>query len=99
ASGVVTRAGSGFERSPGVISAQSEGTVSTDRRDFIRDLLAMAVASRAGATLDWATPAQPDPSPAMVGVQMGPHTMLDEGIEHCLDLIQKTAAINTIFVY
>ena len=35
----------------------------------------------------------------MVGVQMGPHTMLDEGIEHTLDLIQKTAAIDTIFVY
>src|SRR6185503_12245739 len=35
----------------------------------------------------------------MVGIQMGPHTMLDEGIEHVLDLIQKTAAINTIFVY
>jgi len=73
--------------------------VSTDRREFIRDLIAMAVASRAGAALDWAAPAQPDPSPAMVGIQMGPHTMLDEGIEHCLDLIQKTAAINTIFVY
>jgi hypothetical protein len=35
----------------------------------------------------------------MVGMQMGPHTMLDEGIEHVLDLIQSTAAIDTIFVY
>ncbi|HEX2457794.1 MAG TPA: hypothetical protein VHI99_29120 [Vicinamibacterales bacterium] len=29
-----------------------------------------------------------------VGIQMGPHTMLDEGIEHCLDLIGRTAAVN-----
>jgi hypothetical protein len=61
--------------------------------------MAMVLASRAGGALDWAVPAQRDPSPAMVGIQMGPHTMLDEGIERCLDLIQKTAAINTLFVY
>ena len=33
------------------------------------------------------------------GIQMGPHTMLDEGIDRCLDLIQDTAAINAILVY
>ena len=33
------------------------------------------------------------------GIQMGPHTILDEGIERCLDLIQETAAINALFVY
>lgn len=33
------------------------------------------------------------------GIQMGPHTMLDEGIERCLDLIQETAAINAVLVY
>ncbi len=35
----------------------------------------------------------------LVGIQMGPHTLLDEGIEHVMDLIQKTAAINAMFVY
>ncbi len=35
----------------------------------------------------------------LVGIQMGPHTLLDEGIEHVLDLIQETAAVNTMFVY
>src|SRR3954468_23759555 len=34
-----------------------------------------------------------------VGIQMGPHTMLDEGIEHTLDLIQETAAINVVMPY
>src|SRR5437764_7920202 len=32
-------------------------------------------------------------------IQMGPHTMLDEGIERALDLIQETAAINAVMVY
>src|SRR5579872_5703021 len=32
-------------------------------------------------------------------IQMGPHTMLDEGIEHCLDLIQETAAIDALMIY
>jgi hypothetical protein len=34
-----------------------------------------------------------------VGIQMGPHTMLDEGIEHCLDLIGRTAAVNAVMTY
>jgi hypothetical protein len=33
------------------------------------------------------------------GIQIGPHTILDEGIERCLDLIQDTAAINALLVY
>src|SRR5215813_7245280 len=32
-------------------------------------------------------------------IQMGPHTMLDEGIERCLDLIQDTAHINALMIY
>ncbi len=35
----------------------------------------------------------------LVGVQMGPHTLLDEGIEHVMDLLQETAAVNAMFVY
>jgi hypothetical protein len=33
------------------------------------------------------------------GIQMGPHTILDEGIEPCLDLIQETAGINAVLTY
>src|SRR2546425_1245642 len=33
------------------------------------------------------------------GIQMGAHTMLDEGIERCLDLVQETAGINALLVY
>src|SRR3954471_2788111 len=41
-------------------------------------------------------PGAPDP---LVGIQMGPHTMLDEGIEHVMDLCQETASIDTLFTY
>lgn len=34
-----------------------------------------------------------------VGIQMSPHTMLDEGIEQCLDLIGTTAQVNAVFPY
>jgi hypothetical protein len=84
-----------------------------DRRDFIKTLATLVAAAgtglRAQAPGPDQTPAgalvgRPGPAPVpsagrLIGVQMGPHTMLDEGIEHCLDLIQKTAAIDTIMVY
>jgi hypothetical protein len=78
-----------------------------DRRDFVR-ALALAMASLE-ATSSPASASQLDVRPArdqlripqdtIIGIQMGPHTMLDEGIEPCLDLIQETAAINAVFTY
>jgi hypothetical protein len=35
----------------------------------------------------------------LVGVQLGAHSVFDEGAEHCLDLLQSTAGINAVFVY
>ena len=80
--------------------------LASDRREFIRHLAALFAA--AGAALGARGTAHADQSTAavtkapvgnLVGVQMGPHTMLDEGIDACLDLIQDTAAIDAIFVY
>jgi hypothetical protein len=34
-----------------------------------------------------------------VGIQVGPHSLLDEGIERSLDLIQSTSAANTLVIY
>ena len=83
--------------------------MTTDRRDFIRQLAALVAAAGgdlttsgigpAGQTAGAASGPRQDLAGSVVGMQVGPHTMLDEGIEHCLDLIQRTAAINTIFVY
>lgn len=34
-----------------------------------------------------------------VAIQMGPHTMLDEGIERCLDIIQENSSVNAVMPY
>lgn len=39
------------------------------------------------------------PEEAVIGIQMSPHSMLDEGIEACLDLIRETAAITAVMPY
>ena len=73
------------------------------RRDFLKTVPAAAYAlSQSGALALAADEAGPQPKPAttkFVGIQMGPHTMLDEGIERCLDLVQETAAVNALLVY
>jgi hypothetical protein len=80
---------------------------SIDRRDFIRRLGAISSSAVASALLMPAAHAssQTTTQPAggrasrFVGIQMGPHTMLDEGIDRTLDLIQETAAINAVLIY
>src|SRR5205807_757068 len=62
----------------------------TTRRRFVQTLAAAPALERA----------QPAAAPPRFNaIQMGPHTMLDEGIERALDLIQETAAINAVMVY
>jgi hypothetical protein len=39
------------------------------------------------------------PAGVFNGIQMGPHTMLDEGIERTLDLIAETAGVNVVMPY
>jgi len=60
------------------------------RRAFLRSAALAALASQADA--------QPRRE-VFNAIQMGPHTMLDEGVEHTLDLIQETAAINALMIY
>mgnify|MGYP006288259629 FL=1 len=35
----------------------------------------------------------------MAGVQLGPQSVFDEGVEHCLDILEKKARVNAVFVY
>lgn len=82
------------------------GSRSLPRRDFMIGVTAAFAAaqvktvhgapSAAAGTPDFRAAAA---APMHVGIQMGPHTILDEGIEPCLDLIQKTAAINAVLTY
>lgn len=62
------------------------------RRKFLKGMMAMPALSAA------AQQAAP-PSALFNAIQMGPHTMLDEGIDRSLDLIQETAGINVLMVY
>lgn len=45
------------------------------------------------------TPQAKGPRETFVGIQMGPHSLYDEGIGPCLDFIQQSAAVNAVLVY
>ena len=68
-----------------------------DRRSFLEQLAAVAAVAGVspGVTATAATP----PAGTFNGVQMGPHTILDEGIERTLDLLADTAAVNAVMPY
>ena len=79
------------------------------RRDFLRSTAAMLALAKldlsiseimnAREVVDADKKRDNRPNAPLVGIQMGPHTMLDEGIEHVLDLICETAEVNTLMVY
>ena len=69
-----------------------------DRRSFIERLAALAAVADLGRQPLAATEpggSRAAPAGTFNGIQMGPHTILDEGIERTLDLIADTAAIYT----
>lgn len=77
----------------------------SSRRNFLCTVGVSAVGSAAlGPSLSAA-----DSAPArvvsgragapLIGLQIAPFNLLDEGIERCLDLVRETAAVNAIFCY
>jgi len=78
------------------------------RRDFLQRVAVVSAAAGGGLAVFGATdnqqsPIEPIPSvkstAPFVGIQMGPHTILDEGIDHTLDLIQSATAVNAVMPY
>jgi hypothetical protein len=61
-----------------------------DRRAFLKGLAALPAISALEAA---------PPEPRFNGIQIGPVSMLDEGIDRCLDLLQQTAGINCLMLY
>ncbi len=63
-----------------------------NRRHFLQSsaLAASAVSPNAAAETS---------QPILSGIQIGAVSMLDEGIERCLDFVQEHAAVNTLFLY
>lgn len=81
---------------------------SFDRRDFLKKLAVASTlvglgSARSDASASPPTPiANPRAKPPrhpFVGIQMCSQSLLDEGIEHVLDLIRDTAAVNTVITY
>ena len=71
-----------------------------DRRSFIETLAAAAFAAERPRTAPGVTGVTgAAPAGTLNGIQMGPHTILDEGIERTLDLVAETAAINAVMPY
>jgi hypothetical protein len=80
-----------------------------NRRDFVKAAAVSVAAAQvevssgqtelAASAAD--SPDQPNPTSDQVfnAIQVGPYTLLDEGIDHALDLMQSAAAINALFVY
>jgi hypothetical protein len=62
---------------------------------------AAGASSAASSEPDSPRPTSPVPTSEKIfnAIQVGPYTLLDEGIERALDLMQSTAAINALFVY
>jgi hypothetical protein len=58
----------------------------------------MAAVPTLGAALAAPQDEKPAAKSRFVAIQVGPNTLLDEGIDRCLDLLQETAAINVIVV-
>ncbi len=61
---------------------------SISRREF-------GAATASGA----ASLAQPTAPSRFIGIKVGPHSLLDEGVERCLDTIQKNSAADTLLIY
>jgi hypothetical protein len=73
------------------------------RRQFLKQMVAVSTVSALGisgaqAVAGDATELAGESS-RFIGIQMGPHSLLDEGIEHVLDLIKDAARVNAVLTY
>lgn len=65
------------------------------RRDFLARATHSGLALAAPPALR-AAAAAPRP---LIGIQIAGHSLLDEGMDRCLDLVQSTCRANTLFLY
>jgi hypothetical protein len=67
---------------------------SMERREFLQSAAAAAMAAAPGAR----AMADAVKAEAMIGVQVGAVSFVDEGVEPALDVLQQDGAVNTLFV-
>jgi hypothetical protein len=72
------------------------------RRDLIQAGIGFAAAAAAPKWASAANPAQlasaPEPSPKMIGIQIGAISFVDEGVNKVLDVLQERGQVNTLFL-
>ncbi len=68
------------------------------RRTFLARTAQAGLAAAAPGLLRGAG-SVPASSTPLVGIQIAGHSLLDEGIDRCLDLVQSTARANALFLY
>src|SRR4051794_28627376 len=66
-----------------------------DRRQFVQNAGAAAIAAAVPGSHVLAETFKPDP---MVGIQVGAVSFVDEGVEKCLDVFQQDGGVNTLFI-
>ena len=87
--------------SPRLPISRSPSLQSSTRRQFLTQSLAAALSATVGRrafTQEISGTESVSGSRPFVGVHIAAHSFYDEGIEHCLDFLQETAAVNTLFV-
>lgn len=67
------------------------------RRQFIRTSAAVAASVPLAHVLSQGATAAK--TPPLIGIQIAGHSLLDEGMDRCLDLVQSTCRANAIFLY
>jgi hypothetical protein len=67
-----------------------------NRRTFIKQTTAASLALSTSSQRAADSPAKAAP---LIGIQIAGHSLLDEGMERCLDAIQSTCHANAIFLY
>ncbi len=70
---------------------------SMNRRTFLARTAQAGLALATPSLLRAQSSAEADD--ALVGIQIAGHSLLDEGIERCLDTVQSTARANALFLY
>ena len=77
----------------------SESSPQLPRREFIKTTATAAAAAATPAFFPTASAAAEQPSaPKMIGIQVGPVSFVDEGVEEVLDIFQEKGAVNTVFL-
>src|SRR5579862_9676133 len=69
-----------------------------NRRDFLKTTAGVAAVAAIAPSLAGVANAADTAPQKMIGIQIGPISFVDEGVENVLDILQQKGAINTIFL-